>query len=1334
MTINKILALLLTGAMLLPQAPVFAEEAEAEIGAEAIIVEAEDASVVEGAFKKIDGSKCSGGSAMQLYVNKETPSMITMDFDIGVEGEYDVWLLASAGSVLHLSNYDYMISDEDAWRPYSGLAGGSGYASNIFNIDVGWRKLKTRTFTPGSYSFSVKAEKLRALAGDFMFAEIDALYIVPSSWEWVANGVAPPYDKRAMKFEYAGGKLSQSTVNRRFSFKATVTNKILEEIPYKAQLYTELTYKGEKVVGTVHEMAVSANKWKKGKEYSNTVQLTVPFNAPDGEYEVWTGIYNIEYANGDKMAKVGDIVVGEIPKKPEPNLLNVSAIEMPETVERQVPFTVDVKYTPSQDKKEVKPYLEFYNPKNEKELWYVAECDTAVDLVKDIAESKTFEFTIKDDVPDGEYKVRFGFHYFSNEKSDFTKVTISGGEFVRKKTHKPLSFGVFKATKSGNYQLWYVDQTHTLIWNGEPYIPMGGMYVSPYVLNMNSEDAYKHEIEILDRLKEKGVKHFYINSNRKVNDTPAWFMEHYYQLLEERGFIYGLQDSAADYGDEFYEMRAVDAQVVGEGKGSGRVVVEASGRAQTSTGNIVDASNLWVAVNTETGEVVDSGLGKSEVVDSTAMRHFADVKAPADVSYKVYFNPWVKTTSSFSYLNPFVAREQREQDFHNFYSKMETYDGLRNFIDPIKNEWGFHNYAEPRRLTGPNCDEFYVEWLKEKYSSIEELNESWKMLDPIESFTIASRIVPVYTADAAPEFYISYCVDRETGKSYRTNARQGILWDDYITFRDWKTGELNSEAADIASQYSNADVPVIVKHISIIEDYNVNHHTDSGIDGIGGEIYGSYDMATAKRTYPYSEVEQSAKTQWFLMTEGNTEESSPAKAASDTPLCYNTEEQMHKYFDDHLAQGMKGIYDFLLYWEGDPSIEVWDYDNKPECYDWNKNYREYIEANIDEIAAYERNDGNPHTWVYPGGQAWWWMPNKRRAAIHNDDYVSMRVPQWNGEPVMMTFDPFVDKEMLIVTLEDGPATTTWGTKYNEYLQQLPADEVVVQVGLRKDLGTLPIIDKYYTNEFITDGEDTIQVLAPTPTSQVLLSKDGKPYALKDGNIYIIATTAWSQSHPSSDQWRCINTELFKSVGLEYNVVKPNEKTEQTGAAEIEVSFTDIDGHWARANIENLAKQGIIAGRSASIFAPDEQVTRAELLQLMFASINMQLYDYVGCFRDVAKTDWYANVMQTANEAKIIAPQLITGASISPDKPITREETASILSKMCVAAGKANLADINKFSDAESVDSWARQDMQNVVAQQIMVGDDNNCLNPRATLTRAEAAAMITRFMGVYLAK
>lgn len=122
---KKILALLLTGAMLLPQMSVFAEDVEEAPKAEAVIVEAEKAETVEGAFKAITGAGHSGGGSMQVFVTKDTPSSFTVDFDVEVEGEYDVWLLGSLGSTDYVSQYEYQISDED-WKKYSGISGGSG--------------------------------------------------------------------------------------------------------------------------------------------------------------------------------------------------------------------------------------------------------------------------------------------------------------------------------------------------------------------------------------------------------------------------------------------------------------------------------------------------------------------------------------------------------------------------------------------------------------------------------------------------------------------------------------------------------------------------------------------------------------------------------------------------------------------------------------------------------------------------------------------------------------------------------------------------------------------------------------------------------------------------------------------------------------------------------------------------------------------------------------------------------------------------------------------------------------------------------------------------------
>lgn len=72
-------------------------------------------------------------------------------------------------------------------------------------------------------------------------------------------------------------------------------------------------------------------------------------------------------------------------------------------------------------------------------------------------------------------------------------------------------------------------------------------------------------------------------------------------------------------------------------------------------------------------------------------------------------------------------------------------------------------------------------------------------------------------------------------------------------------------------------MPVVLKHISIFESYNVNNRTVGGFDGLGGEIYGNLEVTPALRTYAFAEAEQSAKTIWFIITECNTDENVVAK-------------------------------------------------------------------------------------------------------------------------------------------------------------------------------------------------------------------------------------------------------------------------------------------------------------------------------------------------------------------------------------------------------------------------------------------------------------------------
>ena len=56
--------------------------------------------------------------------------------------------------------------------------------------------------------------------------------------------------------------------------------------------------------------------------------------------------------------------------------------------------------------------------------------------------------------------------------------------------------------------------------------------------------------------------------------------------------------------------------------------------------------------------------------------------------------------------------------------------------------------------------------------------------------------------------------------------------------------------------------------------------------------------------------------------------------------------------------------------------------------------------------------------------------------------------------------------------------------------------------------------------------------------------------------------------------------------------------------------------------------------------------------------------------------------------------------------------------------------LESFQDGAQVSSWAREAMEWACANGILTGDNNGQLRPQADSTRAEVAAMLTRFVSL----
>lgn len=184
------------------------------------------------------------------------------------------------------------------------------------------------------------------------------------------------------------------------------------------------------------------------------------------------------------------------------------------------------------------------------------------------------------------------------------------------------------------------------------------------------------------------------------------------------------------------------------------------------------------------------------------------------------------------------------------------------------------------------------------------------------------------------------------------------------------------------------------------------------------------------------------------------------------------------------------------------------------------------------------------------------------------------------------------------------------------------------------------------------------------------------------------------------------------------------------SAAADSQFADLDtGHWAYGYIRNVVDKGLMVGVSAHSFAPEGSLSRA-MLTVILARIagvttdNTQSTDFV----DVPAGKWYTGAIAWAAENRLT--EGIGQGRFAPDSPITREQAATILARYVSFAG-LSLAEVNTeitFTDDASISAWARASVKALQTAGILEGMTDGSFQPRASITRAQTAALISRFL------
>ena len=175
-------------------------------------------------------------------------------------------------------------------------------------------------------------------------------------------------------------------------------------------------------------------------------------------------------------------------------------------------------------------------------------------------------------------------------------------------------------------------------------------------------------------------------------------------------------------------------------------------------------------------------------------------------------------------------------------------------------------------------------------------------------------------------------------------------------------------------------------------------------------------------------------------------------------------------------------------------------------------------------------------------------------------------------------------------------------------------------------------------------------------------------------------------------------------------------------------FNDVEkGSWYEEAVSYVVGAKLFKGVSETEFAPDEAMTRAMLVTVLYRLENPEEKVYEHSFTDVASGEWYTDAVAWAAANGVVKG--ISETEFAPEDNITREQMAVIIYRYAELKGYdiTDFADISQFDDVNDISDWALDAIRWTIAAEIINGTSSVTSSPNDMATRAQVAAILMRF-------
>ena len=259
-----------------------------------------------------------------------------------------------------------------------------------------------------------------------------------------------------------------------------------------------------------------------------------------------------------------------------------------------------------------------------------------------------------------------------------------------------------------------------------------------------------------------------------------------------------------------------------------------------------------------------------------------------------------------------------------------------------------------------------------------------------------------------------------------------------------------------------------------------------------------------------------------------------------------------------------------------------------------------------------------------------------------------------------------------------------------------------------------------TTETKPDGTKVVTTESPDGSKEVVETK-------KDGTVTETKTDAEGAK-----------TEKVTAPDKDVTITVTDKDGEELAKIELpaeipapETKFEDVPAdHWAEESIHKMASLELVNGTGDNKYSPMSPMTRGALATVLHR-LSQGKTDYKATFRDVANGQYYTEGVAWAAKAGVVKG--ITTELFAPEQSITREQLAVMMARYAKLIGLDTATDastLDIFTDADQTGDWAVDGMAWCVKVGILQGKGDSILDPAASVSRAEVATMLDRFLAI----